>query len=86
MIAHGRRRSAPVAKADYDSDENQVEVLDYREDVYYGWDDEAQAPAPVQVKRPDPLQRFKRPGDKLHAAVWRDDPTKVQKLVLQRGT
>ena len=74
-----RRKSEPVY---YESDENELEDLDYNEDSCYGWNEDV--PAPVQVKRPD--RRSKRPGDRLHRAVWNDNPNKMQKLVLNEGT
>ena len=74
-----RRKSEPVY---YESDENELEDLDYNEDSCYGWNEDV--PAPVQVKSPD--RRSKRPGDRLHRAVWKNDPNKMQKLVLAEGT
>ena len=93
IVQPRRRRSAPPAATttidnDDDSDENQVQVLDYREEEYYGWNVEAQVPAPVQVKQPqrDPLTgRFRREADKVHATVWKNDPAKMQKLVRSKG-
>ena len=49
-MAVSRRRSAPVAKTNYDSDEDQIEYLNYNESKYYGYVDDF--PSPVQVKRP----------------------------------
>ena len=67
-----------------DSDEDVENPIDYNEEKYYGWNSEGQVPAPVQLKRPT-RQSIRRPGDKLHLAVWNDDPAKVQKLVLRQG-
>ena len=75
-----RTKSEPVT---YDSDENAVENLSYNEDIFYGWDEVEDVPAPVQVKRPE--RHSRRPGDRLHKAVWSNDPAKVQKLVLYEG-
>ena len=75
-----RTKSEPVT---YESDENAVENLSYNEDIFYGWDEVEDVPAPVQVKRPE--RHSRRPGDRLHKAVWSNDPGKVQKLVLYEG-
>ena len=58
-MAVSRRRSAPVAKTNYDSDEDQIEYLNYNESKYYGYVDDF--PSPAQVKRPNP--KHKRPPD-----------------------
>ena len=71
-----RVRSQPVYQ---ESDENELEDLDYNEEIYYGWNTHENVVEPVQVKRPS--SRFQRPGDRLHRAVWDDKPAKVQKLV-----
>ena len=84
MISRQRRRSEPI-KNDDDSDENEIGVLDYNEDKYFGWNYDADVPAPVQLKRPDRFAVMRRPSDKLHLAVWDNDPAKVQKLVLTQG-
>ena len=75
-----RQKSKTVS---YESDENEVEDLNYNEEIFYGWDELEDVPAPVQVKRPG--RRFRRPGDRLHMAVWNNDPAKLQKLVLYEG-
>ena len=74
---------------DLSDDGDEFVQLDYNEDVYYGWNDYkgVRIPAPVQLKRPTfKIRGFRRPGDKLHLAVWDDDPAKLQKLVLNKGT
>ena len=94
MISKLRRQwsdSAVVLKNDdaISDDEDEFVQLDYNEDVYYGWSDYkgARVPAPVQIKRPTfKIHGVRRPGDKLHLAVWDDDPAKLQKLVLNKGT
>lgn len=79
-----RRHSFPVEVHDYDSDENEVEDLDYYVDSCCVYDDEDNPVAPVQVKRPD--RSFRRPADRLHLTVWNNDPSMAQKLVLYEGT
>ena len=76
-----RRKSNPISKVNYDSDENQIEYLNYNEPKYYGWVDDC--PSPVQVKRPNP--RSNRPGEQIHLAVWDENPYLVQKMVLAGG-
>ena len=76
-MALARRRSAPVAKTNYDSDEDQIEYLNYNEPKYYGYVDDF--PSPVQVKRPNP--KLKRPAEAVHVAVWENNPALVQQLV-----
>ena len=79
-MAISRRRSAPVVpRVDYDSDDEQIEYLNYNEPKYYGWTEEF--PAPVQVRRPN----RKSPMGKLHVAVWENDPHLVQHLILYKG-
>ena len=80
-MAMSRRRSAPVAKTNYDSDEDQIEYLNYNESKYYGYVDDF--PSPVQVKRPNP--KYKRPSEAVHIAVWDNDPALIQHLVLYKG-
>ena len=80
-MAVSRRRSAPVAKTNYDSDEDQIEYLNYNESKYYGYVDDF--PSPVQVKRPNP--KYKRPSEAVHIAVWDNDPALIQHLVLYKG-
>ena len=77
----------PVTLDDKSEDESEMGVLDYNEEVYYGWlkFKGDKTPAPVQVKRPTSSQIRSRPTDKLHLAVWEDDPAKIQKLVVQKG-
>ena len=93
MISKLRRQwsdSAVVIKNgdDISDDEDEFVQLDYNEDVYYGWNEYkgVRVPAPVQVKRPTfKIHGFRRPADKLHSAVWDDDPAKLQKLVLNKS-
>ena len=80
-MALSRRRSAPVANTNYDSDEDQIEYLNYNESKYYGYVDDF--PSPVQVKRPNP--KYKRPSEAVHIAVWDNDPALIQQLVLYKG-
>ena len=80
-MAMSRRRSAPVANTNYDSDEDQIEYLNYNESKYYGYVDDF--PSPVQVKRPNP--KYKRPSEAVHIAVWDNDPALIQHLVLYKG-
>ena len=80
-MAVSRRRSAPVTKTNYDSDEDQIEYLNYNESKYYGYVDDF--PSPVQVKRPNP--KYKRPSEAVHIAVWDNDPALIQHLVLYKG-
>ena len=80
-MALSRRRSAPVANTNYDSDEDQIEYLNYNESKYYGYVDDF--PSPVQVKRPNP--KYKRPSEAVHIAVWDNDPALIQHLVLYKG-
>ena len=54
-MAVSRRRSAPVAKTNYDSDEDQIEYLNYNESKYYGYVNDF--PSLVQVQRPNPNAR-----------------------------
>jgi len=80
-----RRKSEPSStKAECDSDEHEIEELDYKTEFYHGWNSEANVPAPVQLKRPNRCF-IRRTGDKLHLAVWDNDPGKAQKLILQQG-
>jgi hypothetical protein len=78
-----KRRSEPISKTNYDSDENVVEILDYNEEISSGWDADYEAAAPVQLKRPK--TKNKSPSDRLHLAVWDNDAAKVQNLVLHEG-
>ena len=82
-------RPLPIVRTGDSSgdDESEYGQLDYNEDVYYGWNDfqGVRYPAPAQVRRPNPRSK-RRPGDKLHLAVWDDDPAKLQKLVNSQGT
>ena len=77
-----RRKSEPIPHSNYDSDEEANELIDYNGKVSYGWNHEDQVPAPVQLKRPS-RSNLRRPGDKLHLAVWDNDPAKAQKLVME---
>ena len=82
-------RPLPIVRTGDSSgdDESEYGQLDYNEDVYYGWNDfqGVRYSAPAQVRRPNPRSK-RRPGDKLHLAVWDDDPAKLQKLVNSQGT
>lgn len=73
-----RRRSEPAKYTD--------DQLDYDDDVFYGSTEDRHrlASAPVQVKKPNRCF-IRRPSDKLHLAVWDNDPAKVQRLVLKEG-
>ena len=78
-----RRNTFPVDVYDYESDENEVEDLDYHVDSCCVYDHEENPVAPVQVKRPD--RSFRRPADRLHLTVWNNDPSQAQKLTLYEG-
>lgn len=70
-----RRRSEPTKITDDQLD------LDDDDSVFY---QDRRSSAPVQVKKPNRCF-IRRPSDKLHLAVWDNDPAKVQRLVLKEG-
>ncbi len=81
-----RRRSSNVHLSysdPEDSDENEITELDYGEPSFHGVDSDTGTVEPVQMRLP--RTRNKTPADRLHLAVWLNDPYKVQVLVYEQS-